>query len=238
MAQQHLSLYSQRQDLHDSTLTLPYTLINFHTLTHTCGHRCIHSHTCTDTSTHVHTHMFTHISSETIPYTLIQPYTEAHRGIDLCAHKLRWADRCRPKSIPLTFLGDTSPGWEQLKGCPRNTCPEWSPGPTQLCSSTHRPNQVSKLDSAREQCPVASVYRWGWELYQVRLEEARDGKKQRRHPQDKIGGGGAGEGTHKAMGPSGKECIFVLGVTPAHQVLRQISCPYQYLLSRVLCTLV
>lgn len=55
---------------------------------------------------------------------------------------------------------------------------------------------------------------------------------------DKIGGGGAGEGTHKAMGPSGKECIFVLGVTPAHQVLRQISCPYQYLLSRVLCTLV
>lgn len=88
------------------------------------------------------------------------------------AHKLHWTGRCRPESIPLTFLGDMSPGWEQLKGCPGNTHPEWSPeqcpnreGPTQLCSSTHGPNQVSKLDSAGEQCPVASVYRWGWELY-------------------------------------------------------------------------
>ena len=54
------------------------------------------------------------------------------------------------------------------------------------------------------------------------------------------GEGRAGEGTHKAMGPSERECIFVLDVISAHRVLRQIRCPHQYLAEQspntTLCT--
>lgn len=70
-AQQHLSEYSQSRDLRASTLTVPYTLMDFHALTHAREHRYMHSHLCTDTSIHTHAHTS---SSETIPYTLIQPH--------------------------------------------------------------------------------------------------------------------------------------------------------------------
>jgi hypothetical protein len=43
-----------------------------------------------------------------------------------------------------------------------------------------------------------------------------------------MGRVGAGEGTHKAIDPSGKEHIFVLDVISAHHVLREISCPFRY----------
>lgn len=136
-----------------------------------------------------HTHMFTHIIRNNSIHTHTATYI-AYTDIDMCEHKLPWADRYRPKSITLTFLGHMRPGWEQLKGCPGNTCPEWRPerclkreGPTQLCSSTHKPNQVSQLDKPESSVQLPQFIVGN---YTVRLEEARDGRRwrvRRRHPQ-------------------------------------------------------
>ena len=86
LAQQHLSLCSQSQDLRASALTVSYTPIDFHTLTHTHEHRYMHLHLCTDTSTqvHTHTHMFTHIirnnSIHIHTATCISTHRHRHEG--------------------------------------------------------------------------------------------------------------------------------------------------------------